>query len=235
MGEYLAESGLDVWLYEWSNHGLSSDPGLPLSADFHALHEVPAVVEEVKRRTGSDQVFWVAHSGGGFLPHMYLARSPDSAGDFRGIVALGSQTTAAGDTLLGRLRILILALGCHLFGNAPGHRVGLGPEPESKGFMLQWARWNWSKNWAGLDRWDYHEGLRQVSVPMLAIAGGNDWVAPSRGCRALYESIAHPASQFVLAGKEQGFSEDYNHSRLALSRSAQREIWPLVLRWMQQL
>lgn len=235
LAEYLVSGGFDCWLYEWLGHGQSSDPPRAMDADFQALHDVPRVVAAVREKTGADSLFWVAHSGGGFLPLMYLARHPERIGDFAGVVGLGSQSISAGDTLYGKLRILILAAACHLFGRAPGHWFGIGPEPESKGFMLQWARWNWSRRWRGLDQFDYFEGLASTSLPMLAIAGSADIIAPARGCQALVSAVDNPGSRFLVAGRANGFQEDYDHARLVLSRNAAKEIWPEVHRWLVEL
>lgn len=233
LAEFLAAQGHDCWVYEWANHGRSHPPSIPLTADFHAQHEVPVVAQAVLQATGAASLFWVAHSGGGFLPLMYLARHPEQASKFAGVVGLGTQPLAAGDTLYGRLRIVILWAACHLLGSVPGPAVGLGPESESKGFMLQWARWNWTRAWRALDGLDYLGRLSGLPVPMLAIAGAGDIVAPPQGCRELVEALVHPRSRFVLAGRRGGFREDYDHARLALSSSARAEIWPLVSEWLR--
>ena len=77
---YLASLGFDTWSIELRGGGLSrkpggvSDEGPRISLDDYILRDVPAVIQEIQKKTGSPQVHWVAHSMGGTVLYGYLQR-----------------------------------------------------------------------------------------------------------------------------------------------------------------
>ena len=90
--------GADIHIVELRGHGLSNrqlqmERGLrPADLDWrwdldsYFLHDVPAAVQAVKRRTGSAKIFYVGHSMGGMLGYGYAGCHADLAG----LVAMGA-------------------------------------------------------------------------------------------------------------------------------------------------
>jgi oxygen-independent coproporphyrinogen-3 oxidase len=235
LARHLAEDGFDCWILELRGHG-RSEVG-PVQPDFERFSEfdVPAALHAVRQRTNEKQVFWVAHSGGGLVLLMHLARNPEAHAQIRGVVTLASQATEAGATLAGQAKIALGAMTNNMLGYAPGPLLGLGPENEFKGVMNQWFRWNWDGRWTGKDGFDYLEALRRVETPALCFAGGGDrFIAPYRGCRRVYDGLGSLDKRMALCAKSEGYGEDYSHSRLIASRRAQQEIWPTISEWLMK-
>lgn len=232
MAEYLHENGHDVWVYEWIGHGKSHYGDMRPDAEGFAHHDVPLVLDTVLNQTGAPACHWVAHSGGGFLPLMFMAKNPDRQHQLNTIVGIGSQTTGAGATLKGKLLTVSVSMLMHTIKRVPGPRFGLGPEDETSDFLKQWGTWNRTGKWLGRGGFDYHNGMGQVRIPTLLFAGGDDPIAPASGCRRLFESLGGEQKQFVLCAKSNGYKEDYNHPRLIASKSARAEIWPQVLQFV---
>jgi oxygen-independent coproporphyrinogen-3 oxidase len=230
---FLADHGFDCFVLELRGHGQSgTGPGTP---DFQRMadFDVPAALEAVRRRTGKPQAFLVAHSGGGLVFLMHLARTLESCRNVKGLVTLASQATEAGASLRARAKIAGFAALNNVLGYFPGASLGLGPEDEHRGVMNQWFRWNWSGRWLARDGFDYEEALGHVDVPALCLAGAGDrFIAPVQGCRRLYDRLGSRDKRLVVCGRATGFAEDYGHARLIASRGAWQEIWPLILLWL---
>ena len=226
---FLNTAGFDCWIYEWRGHGQSEYGQLSPDAEGFARHDVPAVIERVLAETMNERCIWVAHSGGGFLPLMYMARNPYLQHQIKAIVGMGSQTTGAGETWFGRLTTMLLPVLIQLSGRMPGPLFGLGPEDEVSGFLAQWCRWNRTGKWVGKDGFDYDRAMENIHIPTFLIAGGNDLIAPAHGCRHMFHSLGSTRKKYALCAKTNGYLEDYNHPRLIASQNARVEIWPMVL------
>jgi oxygen-independent coproporphyrinogen-3 oxidase len=235
LAAFLNRAGFDCWIYEWTGHGKSEYGQLSLDAEGFARHDVPRVIQTVLEETDNRTCNWVAHSGGGFLPLIYMARNPLVQDKIQAIVGMGSQTTGIGKTIPGKLITRILPVIHTLLGKVPGPLSGLGPEDEVSGFLTQWAQWNRSGKWVGTDGFDYDKAMGKIQIPALFIAGGRDKIAPPDGCRSLVNSLGSIEKSFMLCSKEKGFFEDYTHPRLIASQNAKKEIWPMVLGFIQSI
>ncbi len=229
LAAFLNSAGFDCWIYEWRGHGRSEYGQMYPDAEAFAHHDVPAVIERVLAETMTKRCIWVAHSGGGFLPLMYMARNPHLQHQIEAIVAMGSQTTGAGGTWFGRLVTILVPVLIQLWGRVPGPLFGLGPEDEVSGFLGQWCRWNRSGRWVGKDGFDYDRAMANIHISILLIAGGNDLIAPPHGCHRIFHCLGSTRKKYVLCAKANGFLEDYDHPRLIASQNARAEIWPMVL------
>ena len=103
---FLADRGWDVWAIDLRAVGESSRPHLfnrkryDHDFDTYVTHDVPAVIDEVRRQTGADKVHWVGHSMGGMIMYAYVARFGDDA--LKTITTVGSPV--AFDGLAGYMR-----------------------------------------------------------------------------------------------------------------------------------
>ncbi|MNN97266.1 hypothetical protein D3C81_2164050 [compost metagenome] len=48
----------------------------------------------------------------------------------------------------------------------------------------------------------------------------------------MFEQMGSPHKQFICLGREQGFSDNFGHVEMLVSKAAQAEVWPLVRRWL---
>lgn len=167
----------------------------------------------------------------------WMARNPIMAERYlHGIVLLATQATHAARSYRKRSIIGLIDLFLSMRNTAPGHHLGLGPEPESARLMWQWCRWNLSRRFYGVDGFDYLEALGKVDLPVLALAGGGDlFIAPAEGCKLLARAFAGDEVTFLVCARTEGYQEDYTHDRLILSRPASQEIWPLIHAWLSKI
>jgi poly(3-hydroxyalkanoate) synthetase len=80
---------------------------------------------------------------------------------------------------------------------------------------------------------DWWAGLAEVQVPVLAVSAAGDHQDPTWACRKLFEQFGGEHKQFICLGREQGFSDNFGHVEMLVSKSAQTEVWPLVERWLK--
>jgi pimeloyl-ACP methyl ester carboxylesterase len=80
LARFLRDRGRDVWVAELRGSGMSDHPRLlksdvPHFWDFedHLLEDLPAIINEVIRKSGASAAHWVGHSMGGMLIRAHLA------------------------------------------------------------------------------------------------------------------------------------------------------------------
>jgi len=233
LAEFLNSNGFDCWVYEWSGHGLSEYGQLYPDAEEFALNDVPNVIDAVLSEAKTNACIWVAHSGGGFLPLIYMARNQHLQHEIKTIAGIGSQTTGAGGTWMGKLTTIVVPMLIQILGKMPGPLFGLGPEDEVSGFLSQWCRWNRSGQWIGKDGFDYDAAMKNIHIPTVLISGAKDVIAPPRGCQRMFESLGSIENKYFVCSKATGYMEDYTHPRLMASQNARAEIWPIILEFIR--
>lgn len=231
----LARRGFDAWVAELRGHGRSGAAGRGEAWRFEdwIRHDAPALVRGVVAHSGADRVLWVGHSAGGVIGAALLGLGGPEADRVAGLVMVG----APAPTGLGLMQRPIAAAGyllARLFGRFPARLLGIGPEDEHLGIFAQWMRWNLRGEWHGDDGTDYFANCRRVRVPVLALAGGGDWlVAPPAVCEDLLEACGSGDRMFVACGRAEGFAEDYDHNRVLVSTPARGDVWPLIADWLE--
>jgi pimeloyl-ACP methyl ester carboxylesterase len=233
-GRYLAAAGFECWIAEMRGHGGSERPRRWTMHEW-IRHDAPAALEAVLEHTGAATCFWVGHSAGGVVGAGALGHRPELAARLAGMVLLGSPGPVG---VRGPRRVI-----AHMAGTAsrllpwmrvPGEPFGLGPEWEPAPLVREWMRWNLLGIWRTPEGGDYLSRLREVQVPLLGIAGAGDrWLAPPSAVGDLLRRFGSHDRTLVLAGLRRGFERDYGHADMLVSRSASREIWPLVRDWLR--
>lgn len=112
----------------------------------------------------------------------------------------------------------------------------LGPHNTSYFTVKQWLNWNLKRNFYSTDKsFDYKTNMINIKTPIYSIAAkGDKFIAPSVGCKIFLESFDKPYNIFKEYSTENGNLEDYNHSRIVMSRNSAKEIWPSVLKWIEK-
>jgi hypothetical protein len=118
------------------------------------------------------------------------------------------------------------------FAQLSGSRLKRGPEDEPIGIAL--------KPCAGTVLWGV--------LAMPSATGGPAWLRSMCRCwqwppRATIKrrsglaascltNSAASTRQYLCLGRKQGFSGDFGHVEMLVSKAAQAEVWPLVQRWL---
>lgn len=235
LGVYLADQGFDVWIPELRGHGFS-----PKGADFSKVtaedqirYDLPAIQDAVYTITESP-AFWIGHSFGGLFILAALSVGWLEQSRIQSVVTFGSQISL-GDRYL-KIPPVAWALSAILWlkGDFPAPRFGLGPEIESAGTMLETIRWKkFRGTWANSQGLSYWDGLENISIPVMTYAAANDKNDPPAGCRKIHKRIGSTDKMFMVLGKDAGFSRDYDHVGMVVSKAAQKEVWPDLAGWLK--
>jgi len=234
-GPYLARAGFDVWIPEMRGHGLS-----PRNQDYdrnrvadYARFDLPAIARFVVEQCGQAP-HWIGHSLGGITLAAALGGGYLEEGQAASVVLCGSQISRtywplklppvawSGRFLLRRM------------GGLSGSRLKRGPEDEPLGLALETLRWYSLFGRFGEKDNDWWGGLQNVRVPVLAVASDGDYQDPAWACRQLLEQFGSEVREYLRLGKRHGFSEDFGHVEMLISKGAQREVWPLLRHWLEQ-
>lgn len=227
----LAAAGFEAVVLDLRGHGGSERAaGRGWTLDHWGRVDVPAAIDAVTH--GGGRALLVGHSAGGAALLIALAGEPTLRERVAGVVVLATPVP-----WLQRWRRLgawgIRALS-RLLGRFPARLLRLGPEDELPGVMTQWMTWNLRGEWRSHDGLDYVRELGEVRAPVLGMSGAGDRVfAPPEACRALVEMMGSDDALYRVAGRESGFSEDYDHPGLVVSRAARQEVWPEIIDWLR--
>lgn len=228
---FLAEHGLETWALDPRGHGASERETRGRRWDFDdwARHDVATAI----LAAAGPPLVVVGHSAGGAAVLACLAAEPALRRHVRALVIIGTPLPwlQRWRGMAGRV-ILMLA---RVLPRFPARLLRLGPEDELHGVMVQWVQWQFRRAWVGDDGTNYGDALVRLDLPVLFVAGAGDRLfAPPEACRGLFDLVGSPDKTFLLCGRHSGFSRDFGHVDLVVSREAQAELWPLILQWIRR-
>lgn len=236
LGAYLARAGFDVWIAEMRGHGLSprNEGYRDNSVAQYVHYDVPAIADFLFEQTGQ-AAHWIGHSLGGVILAAALGGGYLDQSRASSVALFGTQVSRS----YWPLKIPPIEWGARLllraFPYLSGRRLKRGPEDEPIGLALEVLRWLRLFGRFGDGRKDWWAGLAEVSVPLMAVAAAADFDDPAWACRKLLEQCSSAPRHFLLLGKEKGFSSDFGHIEMLVSKEAQREVWPMTEYWLQYL
>jgi predicted alpha/beta hydrolase len=227
----LAEEGYEACVLDFRGHGASQQqaPGQRWTFDDWGRRDVPAAVRAIAAE--GRRPLLIGHSAGGASVLAALAAEDD----VRAVVpaAIVAATPLPWLQHWRRTAAWAMRLASRHLQRFPARLLRLGPEDELPGVMEQWMDWNLKGHWVGDDGTDYAAAFAALHTPLLVMAGAGDHrFAPPHAIEALYDLVGADTKEFVLAGRDSGFSRDYSHVDLIVSRAARTEIWPLMLAWL---
>ena len=235
LGPYLARAGFDVWIAEMRGHGLS-----PRNQGYrhnrvsdYVRYDLPAIADFVHEQN-PQAAHWIGHSLGGITLAGALGGHYLDQDRVASVALFGSQISRT----YWPLKVPPVEWGGRLllkrFSVISGSRLKRGPEDEPIGLALESMRWHGLFGRFGDAERDWWAGLAEVRVPLLAVAATGDRQDPPWACRKLLEQFGSPISEFLCLSKENGFASDFGHVEMLVSKEAQREVWPLVQRWLDK-
>ncbi len=235
LGVYLADQGFDVWIPELRGHGLSpkGESFSEITAEDQIRYDLPAIADAVFNITGTP-AFWVGHSFGGLFILAALSVNWLNQDRVLSLVTFGSQISL-GDRYLKIPPVAwTLSTLLRVIGNFPAPKFGLGSEIESAGTMIETIRWKkFRGKWTNSEGDSYWDGLENIKIPVMTYAAANDKNDPPAGCRKIHKRLGSPDKMFMVLGKDTGFSKDYDHAGMVVSRQAQEEVWPDLAGWLK--
>lgn len=232
IAEYLVKNGYTCWVYEWRDHGSSSRIKEPFNFETIAKEDLILVFDYLFVEQQLQKVDCVTHSGGGICLTIALIHRPEYQQKINTISMFGCQAFGASTSIKNRILIFVGKYLSKILGFTPGRLAG-SEENEKYPLIKQWYDWNLEGRFIGADGFDYQNQMKNIQIPILSIFGGGDtFIAPPEGCQQFLAAFKNADTKALLCSKENGFLEDYNHSRLLHSRNASKEIYPFVLNWM---
>lgn len=236
LGAYLARAGFDVWIAEMRGHGLSprNEGYRDNNVARYVRYDLPAIADFIVEQTGQP-AHWIGHSLGGVILAAALGGGHLEPSRARSAALFGSQISRTYWPLKVPPVEWCARLLLRAFPYLSGRRLKRGPEDEPIGLALETLRWLRLFGRFGDGDRDWWAGLAQVRVPVLAVAAADDVQDPAWACRKLLEQCSVAPRQFLLLGKDQGFTCDFGHIEMLVSKEAQREVWPLTAYWLQHL
>lgn len=232
--------------------------------DDHLEKDVPTVIQGVLEQTGAPSLHWVGHSMGGMLVLAHLATSDSNAiasalalgspTDFSKMKTRAVGTLMAAKPLLKLTPFMPLPLLGRLFlplfnGRAMGFFNADNTDPEtsrktvalaseavtSSTLWLNFGRFVETKRFAPEKGALYMENLPASRIPVMAIAGAKDAIAPPKSVTWLSEVPGHAGERKGLVlGKASGCAQDYGHVDLLIGRRVTEEVYPIVLQWIEE-
>ncbi|MSP63056.1 MAG: alpha/beta fold hydrolase [Myxococcales bacterium] len=230
------------------------------SFDEYAEQDLPAAAQAILRATSAQRLHLVGFSIGALASYAWLS-DPHRATEIGSLVSIAGPATfrRAGSHLSGRVvrqirwlrhRFLmrVLAPISGYFHPSPLHLIH-NPENTdgyvqrramvnlianfSRNELLQYGDWLCNDTFRSIDhRRDYRAELPRITVPTLFLAGARDLLAPPDAVKDAFEAVGATDKRFVICSRAQKFSVNYGHFDLLLGNHAAREIYPLVLEWL---
>lgn len=236
LGAYLARAGFDVWIAEMRGHGLS-----PRNQTYkhntvadYARYDLPAIAAFVREQSAQIPN-WIGHSLGGITLAAALGGGYLDEHSAASTALFGSQISR----IYWPLKVPPVEWGSRLllkgFHHVSGSRFKRGPEDEPIGLVLESLRWHRLFGRFGDADRDWWAGLAESRVPLLAVAAAGDLQDPTWACRKLYEQCHAEPRRFLELGRAKGFSSDFGHIEMLVSKEAQAEVWPLAEYWLRNL
>ncbi|WPO98532.1 alpha/beta hydrolase [Pseudomonas sp. HR96] len=235
LGAWLARAGFDVWIPEMRGHGVS-----PRNIDYrrnrvadYARYDLPVIGAFVREQSGHP-AHWIGHSLGGISLAAALGGGYLQAEVAASVALFGSHVSRRH----WPLRIPPVQWGVQTllkrFEHLSGSRLKRGPEDEPVGIALEALRWQGLFGRFGEKGNDWLAGLGQVDLPLWVVAAEGDRQAPVWACHELYEQFGSQTRESLVLGRKHGFTEDFGHVEMLVSKAAQTEVWPLVGRWLNR-
>ncbi|MDT0295029.1 alpha/beta hydrolase [Mesonia ostreae] len=231
----LTRKGFTCWVMEWRNHGESSNSGKKFNLETIAIYDIHATFDFLIHNIKLKRLHCIVHSGGGIALTMFLIKNLAYKTYITSISMFAVQAFGAGTKLKGKTRILMGKYFSALLGKVLAKSVGSTENSETYYTLKQWFSWNLNRNFLGEDGFNYLEKMPSITIPILSnCAKGDNFIAPKKGCEDFLDAFKNKENRLYYCSKENGSLEDYNHSRITLSRNSVKELSPLVLDWIKQ-
>ena len=230
--DYLATQGYGCWLLEWRGHGESARAKEKYDMEVVGREDIKGAMDYLAGK-GIQRLHCITHSGGGIALTIFLIENPEAHDIVNSITMFACQSFGANTGWKNYMSILVGKYISKALGYTPAKLAASNQENETYHMMQQWFDWNLSGRFLSRGGKDYRAFMPSLRMPIFSIcAQGDRFIAPPSGCRLFIDAFENERNSFLVCGQETGFNENFNHSRVVLSRDAEKQIWPLVLDWI---
>lgn len=236
VAKYLANEGFICWILEWRNHGDSAKVDSSFNLETIAFQDLRATILYLVYEIKIPSFHCVTHSGGGISLTMLLSQNPSFQVHIKSITLVACQAYGAASSIWQKNRLTISKAFTFLLGFVPAKQLGLGEHQESYFMMKQWFDWNLNQHFKSQAQdIDYREILPKIKTPIYFVCGGGDqFIAPTYGSQIFMNEFQNPQNKLQEFSIKNGHLENYNHSRILLSRNAAKEIWQTISNWISE-
>ncbi|MGB1580611.1 MAG: alpha/beta fold hydrolase [Nevskiales bacterium] len=225
----VAAAGSPVWLIERRGLGRSGKPDKARAGLNEHLHVDLPLVQKHVQGIDPGPAIWGGHSFGGVIATRAVAETLDSR-LIGGLLLFAAQVEVDKKLLCWPWNLYLRAIA-RLFGRFPSRKLGLGPEDEPIAAIDDACTWRMNTQRGG----NLLAPLVNIHCPVFAFAGGADDRDPPAGCEKLLSHMSSPDKRYVLLSKNNGYSQDYDHPGIVVSKAAAKEVWPQVVDWLAKL
>ncbi|WP_041562713.1 alpha/beta fold hydrolase [Nocardia brasiliensis] len=222
----LADTGFDVWIVERrGTGGVATAPGARAGWSETVRFDLPAA-QRIIAQTAPGPACWIAHSFGGVA----LMRAVATTLRATPPACLVLFNSAADIPLLANRVIARWTCAPRWRGTFPSRLLRLGPEDEPVAALQDAIAWGA----ADRDRtlFTEHAVTGDNAVPVLALAGPRDIVAPPGRCARFAAALGGSEHRVQLLARRNGFRRDHTHDSALLAPDATRDVFPFVIDWI---
>ena len=222
--------------------------------------DLPAAIDAICRETGARAVQWIGLDLGALVPLAALTRG--GAARVASLAALAApaifrrQAALLPRWVLRALRLVrieaALRLAAPLLGRLFPPPLSLWQNRDnidspayrrllinaccsfSRRELAQYREWLAGDLFQALDgARDYRKGLSSLALPCLLLYGPRDPLAPPEAMEATADALPGVEDKVVVvASRMHGMSANYGHLDLLAARTAPRDIYPHLLKWL---
>jgi len=107
---------------------------------------------------------------------------------------------------------------------------------ESPSITLQFSDWVRSGEFRSADHtFSYSARLGRVKLPCMFVCVVDDMMAPPTYTRRQIKRLGTKQVRLLILSRDNGFSSDYGHGDLIIGTNAPREVYPLVIDWLDHV
>jgi len=99
--------------------------------------------------------------------------------------------------------------------------------------LMQFAGWMKLNGFFSNEGYNYKTNMGKITVPFCFFTGESDFFAPYEGVRNVFEAISSKDKRHIHFSKRNG-TQDYGHGDIVLGKSAPMEVFPQVLKWIEE-
>jgi len=241
---FLAKNGFNCFVADLRGRG-QSKPNIDSNSDYGQteaiLEDIPAFINSIKKVTGTEPEYWVAHSWGGVLMNSYLVRHPEIIPKVKAIAYFGSKRSLYNKhpQKLFKANLLWYFLAPKIVkrkGFLPAKKLKWGSDDETQKSLMHSVAWAKVAPWIDpQDQYDYGEAAAELSLPpILHIAAIKDKaLAQTIDIQKFMDESGLGKQKMNIYGKKYGHAHNYDHIDMLTHAKAHDDQFQDVLSWFK--